>query len=51
MVEKVMLQLQNILSETNYLNPFYSGFRPRYKMEIALITLLDDWEQAGIGWR
>ncbi|KAF7238386.1 RNA-directed DNA polymerase from mobile element jockey [Varanus komodoensis] len=35
-------QLQALLDETDYLDPFQSGFRPRYGTESALVTLYDD---------
>lgn len=50
-VEKVVaLQMQRILDETDYLDPFQSSFRPGYGTEMALVTVLDDFcqEQMGI---
>ncbi|KAF7253150.1 hypothetical protein EYD10_01179 [Varanus komodoensis] len=35
-------QLQACLNETDYLDPFQSGFRPGYGTESALVTLYDD---------
>ncbi|KAF7248501.1 RNA-directed DNA polymerase from mobile element jockey, partial [Varanus komodoensis] len=35
-------QLQALLDENDYLDPFQSGFRPRYGTESALVTLYDD---------
>ncbi|KAF7246247.1 Kappa-type opioid receptor [Varanus komodoensis] len=35
-------QLQALLDETDYLDPFQSGFRPGYGTESALVTLYDD---------
>ncbi|KAF7251184.1 Brother of CDO [Varanus komodoensis] len=35
-------QLQVLLDETDYLDPFQSCFRPRYCTESALVTLYDD---------
>ncbi|KAF7248337.1 C3a anaphylatoxin chemotactic receptor [Varanus komodoensis] len=35
-------QLQALLDETDYLDPFQSGFRPGYSTESALVTLYDD---------
>ncbi|KAF7245399.1 RNA-directed DNA polymerase from mobile element jockey [Varanus komodoensis] len=35
-------QLQALLDETDYLDPFQSGFRPKYGTESALVTLYDD---------
>ncbi|KAF7246760.1 Reelin [Varanus komodoensis] len=35
-------QLQALLEETDYLDPFQSGFRPGYGTESALVTLYDD---------
>ncbi|KAF7239662.1 putative RNA-directed DNA polymerase from transposon BS [Varanus komodoensis] len=35
-------QLQALLDETDYLDPFQSGFRPRYGTESALVALYDD---------
>ena len=38
-VESVLAdQLQALLDETNALDPFQSGFRPRYGMETALVA-------------
>lgn len=39
MKKVAMLQLQR--SEMNYLDLFYSEFKLRYRMEMALIVLLD----------
>ena len=42
-VERVAAdQLQVLLDETNALDPFHLGFRPRHSMEMALVTLFDD---------
>ncbi|KAF7251566.1 Zinc finger FYVE domain-containing protein 26 [Varanus komodoensis] len=42
-LEQVMAgQLQALLDETDYLDPFQSGFRPRYGTESALVALYDD---------
>ncbi|KAF7243419.1 RNA-directed DNA polymerase from mobile element jockey [Varanus komodoensis] len=38
----VVGQLQALLDETDYLDPFQSGFRPRYGTESALVALYDD---------
>ncbi|KAF7246720.1 hypothetical protein EYD10_07352 [Varanus komodoensis] len=40
-------QLQALLDETDYLDPFQFGFRPGYGTESALVTLYDDlcWER------
>lgn len=41
-------QSQALLDETNDLNPFRSGFRPVYRNEPALVSLMDDdfyWEK------
>ncbi|KAF7252305.1 hypothetical protein EYD10_02240, partial [Varanus komodoensis] len=35
-------QLQTLLDETDYLDPFHSSFRPGYGTESALVTLYDD---------
>ncbi|KAF7245842.1 RNA-directed DNA polymerase from mobile element jockey [Varanus komodoensis] len=35
-------QFQAFLDETDYLDPFQSGFRPGYSTESALVTLYDD---------
>ncbi|KAF7249944.1 Succinate--CoA ligase [GDP-forming] subunit beta, mitochondrial [Varanus komodoensis] len=35
-------QLQALLDETDYVDPFQSGFRPRYGTESALVALYDD---------
>ncbi|KAF7242143.1 putative RNA-directed DNA polymerase from transposon BS [Varanus komodoensis] len=35
-------QLQALLDETDYLDPFQSGFRPRYGTESALVTPYED---------
>ncbi|KAF7246131.1 Transmembrane protein 68 [Varanus komodoensis] len=35
-------QLQALLDETDYLDPFQSGFRPEYSSESALVALYDD---------
>ncbi|KAF7236183.1 Polynucleotide 5'-hydroxyl-kinase NOL9 [Varanus komodoensis] len=35
-------QLQALLDETDYLDPFQSDFRPRYGTESALVALYDD---------
>ncbi|KAF7250183.1 putative RNA-directed DNA polymerase from transposon BS [Varanus komodoensis] len=35
-------QLQALLDETDYLDPFQSGFSPRYGTESALVALYDD---------
>ncbi|KAF7243567.1 Aldehyde oxidase 2 [Varanus komodoensis] len=35
-------QLQAFLEETDYLDPFHSGFRPSYGTESALVSLYDD---------
>ncbi|KAF7243157.1 Ephrin type-A receptor 4 [Varanus komodoensis] len=35
-------QLQALLDETHYLDPFQSGFRPGYGTESALVALYDD---------
>ncbi|KAF7252624.1 Craniofacial development protein 2 [Varanus komodoensis] len=35
-------QLQALLDETDYLDPFQSGFRPGYGTESALVALYDD---------
>ena len=35
-------QLQALLDETNALDPFQSGFRPRHGTEMALVALYDD---------
>ncbi|KAF7254400.1 hypothetical protein EYD10_00419 [Varanus komodoensis] len=35
-------QLQALLDETDYLDPFQSGFRPRYGTESALVTRYND---------
>ncbi|KAF7251034.1 putative RNA-directed DNA polymerase from transposon BS [Varanus komodoensis] len=35
-------QLQALLDETDYLDPFQSSFRPGYSTESALVTLYDD---------
>ncbi|KAF7242518.1 LINE-1 retrotransposable element ORF2 protein [Varanus komodoensis] len=35
-------QLQALLDETNYLDPFQTGFRPGYGTESALVALYDD---------
>uniref|UniRef100_A0A8D2J284 Reverse transcriptase domain-containing protein n=1 Tax=Varanus komodoensis TaxID=61221 RepID=A0A8D2J284_VARKO len=42
-------QLQALLDETDYLDPFQSGFRPGYGTESALVALYDDlcWEDRG----
>ena len=42
-VERVVAdQLQELLDETNTLDPFQSGFRPRYGTETAVVALMDD---------
>uniref|UniRef100_A0A2D4LQ82 Reverse transcriptase domain-containing protein n=1 Tax=Micrurus spixii TaxID=129469 RepID=A0A2D4LQ82_9SAUR len=42
-VERVVaLQLRRSLDEADYLDPFQSGFRPRYSTEMALVALTDD---------
>uniref|UniRef100_A0A8D2LLU3 Reverse transcriptase domain-containing protein n=1 Tax=Varanus komodoensis TaxID=61221 RepID=A0A8D2LLU3_VARKO len=42
-LERVVVgQLQALLDETDYLDPFQSGFRPRYGTESALVALYDD---------
>ncbi|XP_061466651.1 uncharacterized protein LOC133377174 [Rhineura floridana] len=40
-------QLQTLLDETDYLDPFQSGFRPGFGTETALVALYDDlcWEK------
>uniref|UniRef100_A0A8D2J5Z0 Reverse transcriptase domain-containing protein n=1 Tax=Varanus komodoensis TaxID=61221 RepID=A0A8D2J5Z0_VARKO len=38
----VVGQLQALLDETDYLDPFQSGFRPGYGTESALVALYDD---------
>ena len=35
-------QLQALLDETNALDPFQSGFRPRHGTEMALVALYDE---------
>lgn len=35
-------QLQRVLDEPNYLDPFHSRCMPRYEIETALVTLVDD---------
>ena len=48
MLEPVVAeQLQVLLDETDYLDPFQSGFRPGYGMETVLVTLFDYlcWEK------
>lgn len=42
-------QLQKILDETAFLNPYQCSFRPSYSTEISLVTLTDGlwWEQDG----
>ncbi|KAF7254198.1 hypothetical protein EYD10_01049 [Varanus komodoensis] len=42
-LERVVVgQLQTLLDETDYLDPFQSGFRPGYGTESALVALYDD---------
>ncbi|KAF7244902.1 hypothetical protein EYD10_08831 [Varanus komodoensis] len=42
-LERVVVgQLQALLDETDYLDPFQSGFRPGYGTESALVALYDD---------
>ncbi|KAF7246590.1 Craniofacial development protein 2 [Varanus komodoensis] len=42
-LERVVVgQLQVLLDDTNYLDPFQSGFRPGYGTESALVTLYND---------
>ncbi|KAF7250622.1 hypothetical protein EYD10_03728 [Varanus komodoensis] len=41
-LERVVGQLQALLDETDYLDPFQSGFRPGYGTESALVALYDD---------
>ena len=42
-VERVVAdQLQDLLDETNALDPFQLGFRPRSSTETALVALFDD---------
>ncbi|KAF7235294.1 Vomeronasal type-2 receptor 26 [Varanus komodoensis] len=42
-LERVVVgQLQALLDETDYLDPFQSGFRPGYSTESALVALYDD---------
>ncbi|KAF7251650.1 RNA-directed DNA polymerase from mobile element jockey [Varanus komodoensis] len=42
-LERVVVgQLQALLNETDYLDPFQSGFRPGYGTESALVALYDD---------
>ncbi|KAF7247320.1 Cadherin-23 [Varanus komodoensis] len=42
-LEQVVVgQLQALLDETDYLDPFQSGFRPGYGTESALVALYDD---------
>ncbi|KAF7235229.1 Protein TANC1 [Varanus komodoensis] len=38
----VAAQLQSLFDETDYLDPFQSGFRPGYGTESALVALYDD---------
>ncbi|KAF7239088.1 Sodium-dependent phosphate transporter 2 [Varanus komodoensis] len=43
LLERVVAgQLQALLDETDYLDPFQSGFRPGYSTESALVALYDD---------
>ena len=35
-------QLQALLDETDFLDPFQLGFRPGFGMETALVALFDD---------
>ncbi|KAF7246492.1 PDZ domain-containing RING finger protein 4, partial [Varanus komodoensis] len=48
-------QLQALLDETDYLDPFQSGFRPGYGTESALVALYDDLcrekDRGSVGWR
>lgn len=42
----VVQQIQWVLDEVHYFDPFYSGFRPRYWTETALVILFDDlWQK------
>lgn len=44
------LAAPGVLDETDFLDPFPSGFRPSYRTETALVALMDDlwweWDQA-----
>ena len=41
----VSSQLQGILDEMDYLDPFQFGFKPGYGMKLALVAVVDDLHQ------